>query len=520
MAEIPLGMPLRSDRVLRYVSAFCPHCHHEDPERPLAEVRRLAGFLSEEDGRVHLVRGCPEHGQIRTLYDESAEILRYLEEWVAPTKRHTPDVAGNFDPVPQAYLRGLGEMQTQHTCILLEDIELSCNLCCPSCFAGSSPELRGVVPVDEVLRSIDTRLDREGGKLDVLMLSGGEPTLHPRLHQLLEAAIARPIGRILLNSNGIELARNDRLLRFLEKNRRRIEVYLQFDGFRVETHRYHRGADLRRIKEQAISRLSEAGIFTTLTMTAALGVNDDEIGAVLEHALATPFIGGVAIQPQFASGRSTPIDPEDRLTHTGTLARLAAQTDGLITWRDLTALPCSHPHCCSIGYLLKTDDGNWKSLAAILGHERLKAHLDLVSNRIIDPELSAKLRKLVKHSLFGLLSESSSLAQPAIGELFRNVCESCDLGLNQLVKLAGQALTGRRDGLRRLLGERVKRITVKPFMDIHTMLEERLLQCCVHVGTSGAGGHACVPFCAAQAWPALSRMKLAERARVANRIAS
>jgi hypothetical protein len=40
------GTTLRGDRLLRYVSAFCPHCHHEDPERPLAEVRRLgaAGF--------------------------------------------------------------------------------------------------------------------------------------------------------------------------------------------------------------------------------------------------------------------------------------------------------------------------------------------------------------------------------------------------------------------------------------------------------------------------------------------
>jgi uncharacterized radical SAM superfamily Fe-S cluster-containing enzyme len=506
------GMPLRGDRLLRYVSAFCPHCHAEEPERPLAEVKRLAGYLAEEDGRVWLVRGCPEHGRVRTFYDESPEILAYLERWTAPTKRHLPDVPGNFDPVPQAYLRGLGEMQTQHTCILLEDIELSCNLCCPNCFAASSPELRGAVPVEEILANIDTRLSREEGRLDVLMLSGGEPTIHPGLTDLLEAAMERPIGRILLNTNGIEIAQNDRLLAFLERHHRRIEVYLQLDGFRAETHRYHRGADLRRVKERAIERLSAAGVFTTLTMTATLGVNDDEIGAVILHALETPFVGGVSIQPQFGSGRSTPIDPMDRLTHTGVLARLEAQTGGLVTWRDLTALPCSHPHCCSIGYLLKTDSGEWKSLAAILGHETLLAHLGLVSNRIVDPDLSADLRRLVKESLLGLFSESSSLAQPGIGELFRNVCEACDLGLSSLLRLAGGALAGRRDGLRELLGRRVKRITVKPFMDVHTMIEERLTQCCVHVGTANGHGHQCVPFCAAQAWPALGRMKLSERA--------
>jgi 7,8-dihydro-6-hydroxymethylpterin dimethyltransferase len=516
------GMPLRGDRLLRYVSAFCPHCHAEEPARPLGEVRRLGGFLAEEDGAVWLVRGCPEHGKVRTFYDESAEILAYLEEWTAPTKRHLPDLAGNFDPIPLAYLRGLPELQTQHTCILLQDVELSCNLCCPNCFAASSPELRGVVPLSAIVGSLDTRLSREAGWLDVLMLSGGEPTLHPRLLEVLDAALARPVGRILINSNGIAIAQDDRLLAYLERHRRRIEVYLQFDGFRAETHRHHRGADLRRIKTRAVERLSAAGVFTTLTMTAALGVNDDEIGDVLLYALDTPFVGGVSIQPQFGSGRSTPLDPRRRLTHTGVLARLAPQTGGLVSWRDLTALPCSHPHCCSIGYLISTDSGGWRSLVALLGAERLKAHLELVSNRIVAPELTAELRALVKSSLLGLLSESSSLAQPAIGELFHNVCRSCDLGLSDLVRLAGSALGRGQDGLRDLLGRRVKRVTVKPFMDLHTMIEERLVQCCVHVatvrergGARDAGGdeemaHQCVPFCAAQAWPALARTKLAQ----------
>ena len=88
---------------------------------------------------------------------------------------------------------------------------------------------------------------------------------------------------------------------------------------------------------------------------------------------------------------------------------------------------------------------------------------------------------MVKQSLLGLFSESSSLAQPSIGELFGTVCQGCDLGLSDLVRLAGGALLGRQEGLRQLLGARVKRITVKPFMDVHTMLEERLVQCCVRV---------------------------------------
>ncbi|MGH2807404.1 MAG: radical SAM protein [Actinomycetota bacterium] len=506
-------MPLRTDRVLRYVNAFCPHCHRDAPERPLGEVERLSGYLSEEGGRVWLSRGCRVHGLVRTLYDEDAEILGYLEQWTAPTKVHVPDMPGNFAPAPESYMYGLGEMQTQHTCILLEDVIDKCNLSCPTCFAASSPGAGGIVAVEDVLANIDQRLAREDGQLDVLMLSGGEPTLHPHLFELVERILERNIIRILVNTNGIKIARDDALLAFLARRNQRVEVYLQFDGFEEDTHRHHRDADLRSVKRDAVERLSAAEVFTTLTMTTSLGINDNEIGDVVRFALETPYVGGVCIQPQFSSGRSGAIDPMDRLTHTGVLARLGPQTDGLVTWRDLTALPCSHPHCCSVGYLLMTDSGEWRSLVGIIGHDALKENLGLVANRIADRDLPAGLRDAVKNSLLGLLSEQSSLTHPTIDTLFKNICENCDLGLSTLMRLATASMPGRRRALRDLLARRVKRITIKPFMDIDTMLEERLTQCCVHVGTRSEAQHQCAPFCAVQAWGPLGAMKLSQVAR-------
>ncbi|MBP3086496.1 radical SAM protein [Mycolicibacterium fortuitum] len=505
-------MGLRGDRLHRYVTAFCPHCHDEAPERPLADVARLAGILVERDGHIWLERGCRIHGLVRTLYDEDPEILSYLEEWTAPTKAHIPDVAGNFDPIPSAYLRGLPEMQTQHTCILLQDIAETCNLRCPTCFTDSSPDLRHVVPTADVLANVDQRLARENGRIDVLMLSGGEPTLHPDLAALLDQLVARPITRILVNSNGVRIANDDTLLDLLTAHRERVEVYLQYDGLSEQAHRHHRGGDLRRTKAQALQRLSEREIFTTLVMTCALGVNDDEIGDMVKLALDTPYVGGLTIQPQFGSGRSGAIDPMNRLTHTGVLKRLGPQTGGAVTWRDLTALPCSHPHCCSVGYLVRDDSDQWRSLVSLIGTESLKDKLGLVSNRIADTELPRELRLAVQESLLGLLSEQSSLSHPQIGDVWRAICESCDLGMGTLLTLASSALPGRRRKIRRLLGERVVRLTVKPFMDMSTMIEERLTQCCVHVGTrSGqpdSAQHQCAPFCAVQAWPALGRQRL------------
>ncbi|NHN56119.1 radical SAM protein [Calidifontibacter sp. DB0510] len=506
-------MPLRGDRIHRYVDAYCPLCHEAEPERPLSQVHRLAARLMVRDDRVWLERGCATHGLVRTLYDESPEILRYLEQWTAPTKLHVPDAEGNFDPLPSAYLRGLPEMQTQHTCILLEDLLEHCNLKCPTCFAESAPARASVVSVADVLASVDTRLSRENGRIDVLMLSGGEPTLHPQLAQLLDELVKRPIVRILINTNGLLVAQSDELLATLARHRERVEVYLQYDGPSAAASVHHRGADLRRFKEAAIMRLSEAGVFTTLTMTAQLGVNDHEIGAVVERALATPYIGGVTIQPVFGSGRASGIDPMDRLTHTGVLARLGPQTSGRVTWSDLTALPCSHPHCCSVGYLLRDDSGVWRSLTSLLGHDRMLELLDLapdlVANRIADQQLPAELRKVVKSSILDLLSEQSSLSHPSMARVWGDICAACDLGVGTLATLASGKLPGGAARLRALLGERVVRVTVKPFMDINTMIEERLTQCCVHVATVGEGGaHQCAPFCAVQAWRPLSDQRI------------
>ncbi len=503
------GMPLRGDRIHRYVTAFCPLCHREEPDTPLADVARLSGRLVVRDDRVWLERGCPRHGLVRTLYEENPTILEYLEQWTAPTKRHTPDTPGNYDPIPQSYLRGLGEMQTQHTCILLEDVVEGCNLRCPTCFTESSPDLAGVVPVETILANLDRRLARENGRLDVVMLSGGEPTLHPELPRLLAEVARRNVVRVLVNTNGVRLARDPGLVDLLAEHRERVEVYLQFDGLRPSTWTYHRGGDLSALKAAVVQALSAAGVFTTLTMAATLGVNDDEIGDVVRLALDTPYVGGVTVQPVFASGRSHAVDPSDRLTNTGVLARLEPQTDGLVTWRDMTALPCSHPHCCSVGYLIRTDDGTWRSLVSLLGVDRLKAHIGLVSNRIADRELPEQLRLAVRESLLGLLSERSSLSHPGVGELWQDVCTTCDLGMGALLQVAASRLPGRQNALRRLLGERIVRLTVKPFMDIDTMIEERLTQCCVHVGTRAGAHDQCAPFCAVQAWPELSRQRLA-----------
>ena len=471
---------------------MCPACMAEGRRRSDAPGTFVDGMLVSHGGKVWMRRWCGRHGETESLYEEDAEIWRLRHGWSTPTLNVVPDRADNFAGFPDGYREGLPASHAQHTCILLLNVTERCNFACPTCYADAlppnasppnplskaNPLERGSEPsLDEMLHTVDTTISREGGKLGVLMLSGGEPTVRKDLTEFLLRAMERPITRLLLNTNGRRIARDDAFLRFLETHRDRIEVYLQFDGFRESTHLALRGEALAAEKRTALDRLQSAGVWTTLVQTVVKGLNDDEVGDVLSLGLATPRCAGLAIQPMFGSGRTTVYDPLDRVTPTGVLRRLGGQTGGRISHEDFVPLPCSHRDCCDIGYFLRTPKGEWRSLASLLGRDELKKWIHLVSNTISFEGASDAVRALVRGGVLQrVFSESQKV--PAL-ELARDILTMCDCvpGLRELITPGGT-----RESLDRM-AERTFRVTVKQFMDAHTFHEHRIRQCCVHVGT-------------------------------------
>jgi uncharacterized radical SAM superfamily Fe-S cluster-containing enzyme len=486
-------LQLRPYTPLRMVLCVCGKCFSEDPDREVDYATDiLQGNLVRQDGSVWLRRYCQRgHGEVVSLYDEDYALWEYLQQWRVPTREIVPDTPDNVLPIPLNYVNGLGQLQTQHSCILLVDVTENCNLRCPTCFAGSSPGISRFARLPHIMRALDTAIQREGGKIDVLMLSGGEPTVHPEIGEIIREATRRNVTRVLLNTNGIRITRDDDFVDLLAGLRDRVEVYLQFDGFDLDTHLFHRGEDLRDVKAEAVRRLSAARIFTTLTMVVAKGVNDHEIGRMAEFAFETDYIGGIAYQPVFGSGRANPIDPMDRMTTTGVLRRLGPQTDGVVKADDFIALPCSHPDCCAITYFITGDDGKHRSIVETVGLDQIRSGLGLVGNRIA-PDGA------LWESLVGLMSETTTVSRPELIDYVVNICEACDISITGFVRALGDWISG-RNRLTELVMKRVKRVTVKTFMDAWTLNIERLQQCCVHVGTTdGDENPLRVPFCARQ----------------------
>jgi len=186
-AAMPMPLALRPYTPLRMVLTVCGVCFSDDPDREIDyETDILQGNLVRMDGGVYLRRICRRgHGEVMSLYEEHHDLWEYLQQWRTPTREIIPDTPSNARPIPMGYLDGLGDLQTQHSCILLIDVTEHCNLNCPTCFAASGTSVGRYARLPHILRSLDTAIEREMHE----RLGGGNRARH--VHARAEDALAR-----------------------------------------------------------------------------------------------------------------------------------------------------------------------------------------------------------------------------------------------------------------------------------------------------------------------------------------
>jgi uncharacterized radical SAM superfamily Fe-S cluster-containing enzyme len=314
--------------------------------------RRADAKIVFQDDRVYMIKRCPQHGTQRVLVADDVDYYRrcrevFIKPPEMPLRYNTPVKWGC------PYDCGLCTDHEQHSCLSLVEVADACNLRCPICYAGSGPDRPVFRTLDHVERMLDAVVRNEGHP-DVVQISGGEPTIHPDFFAILDRAKARPIRHLMVNTNGIRIAESEDFTARLGSYRPDFEVYLQFDSFKREALMDLRGADLRRIREQALERLNRHGISTTLVVTVKKGVNDDEVGRIIDFALTQPCVRGVTLQPVQDAGRTDHFDPStDRLTLTEVRRAILQQTT-VFRPEDVIPVPC-HPDSLGMAYALKID---------------------------------------------------------------------------------------------------------------------------------------------------------------------
>jgi uncharacterized radical SAM superfamily Fe-S cluster-containing enzyme len=156
----------------------------------------------------------------------------------------------------------------------------------------------------------------------------------------------------MVNTNGIRIAKDEEFTKRLASYMPDFEIYLQFDSFKSSALEILRGKDLIEVRKKAIDHLNKFNLSTTLVVTLQKGLNDDEIGELIEYGLQQKCVRGVTIQPTQIAGRLENFDPStDRITMTDVRNKILEQTK-VFQPNDLIPVPCN-PDALVMGYALK-----------------------------------------------------------------------------------------------------------------------------------------------------------------------
>ncbi|MEL6556738.1 MAG: radical SAM protein [Bacteroidota bacterium] len=331
-------MPTRKYTYYDFTLSLCPEC-----------LKRIDAKIIFENDKVYMIKTCKEHGTFKVLIADDIAYYKNIRNYNKPSE--TPYRFNTETHYGCPYDCGLCPDHEQHSCLTVIEVTDRCNLSCPTCYAGSSPSYGRHRTLDEVKAMLDTIVANEK-EPDVIQISGGEPTIHPQFFEILDYAKTLPIRHLMVNTNGIEIAKSLDFTKRLATYAPDFEIYLQFDSFRDEVLESMRGAHLANVRKQALAHLNEVNLSTTLVVTLQKNLNDDEIGKTIDYALAQKCVRGVTFQPTQIAGRLENFDAsKDRITMTEVRRKILEQSS-VFNNDDLIPVPCN-PDSLIMGYALK-----------------------------------------------------------------------------------------------------------------------------------------------------------------------
>lgn len=447
----------RRDTPLGMTRSVCTECRH-----------LVDAHIVERRGRVVMRTWCPDHGWSEALVSSDAQQYREARRFARPGSMPLR-VERDYHGCPDSC--GLCPEHEQHTCLALMEITQACQLDCPVCFAGPSAG-NGHLSLAQIDAMMDRLLECEG-EPESLQLSGGEPTLHPEILEILRLAEGKGFRRILLNTNGVRLAEDPAFLDAVAGFDP--TIYLQFDGFEDATYETLRGRALADLKLRLVDMLAERELRTVLVATVVRGVNEHELGALVDYALAQRHVRCLTLQPATFTGRFAPdqavvaTDPMDRVTLADCARLVATQSRHGFKKSDFFPIPCPDPACSLVTYVHTGTDPE-TGRERVLPLTRLadaEDYVDFVKNASAG-ELGGELREVFEEFI------AAGAAEGRTGACSCSSCEgvSVDWGALEL---------------------EITLIGMMHFMDEHTFDLARARKCCVHEVLPDDGG--IVPFC-------------------------
>ena len=401
--------------------SICPECG-----------KILEATIFEKDGKVFMEKECPEHGKFCDVYWSDA--AKYLE-----AEKYAKDGTGLKNSMDENLKDGEnvnvvidGEKVEMLSPTALANIDLTnrCNMNCPICFANANDAGYVYEPdFDTVCKMLDALRGEQPIKCTAVQFSGGEPTVYPRLVDVIKAAKARKFAQVQIATNGIVFASHyDKLKECAQAGLN--TVYLQFDGMDDDIYMRSRGRKMMDVKKGVIANLKKLKQETghcpsvVLVVTTVRGLNDNQIGDILRFAIQNrDVVRGVNFQPVAFTGRVTHEEvSEGRITLTDVAKAVNEQTGwtGMQDWYPVPVVSGiskfasiilgtnkitfpTHPHCGLATYLFIDENENVFPMPEFIKVEQFVKGLDEIAMKAEHAtfkKLTAlKVRKLLMNCL-------------------------------------------------------------------------------------------------------------------------
>jgi uncharacterized radical SAM superfamily Fe-S cluster-containing enzyme len=317
----PLGWPRETD-------SLCPRCIPEIRKEILdgkqdykillnQKVGEIKAKVIERDGKILMVKDCPVHGHFEDVMAIDTAFFKHLED-VFPGR----DILAHNDE--KLHNHGSSTIKHGRGSVLTVDLTNRCNMMCDPCFmdanqVGFVHELSW----EDIQTLLDNAISIKPRRQMSVQFSGGEPTLSP--YFLDAVRYSRKVGynSVQAATNGIEFAKS------IEFSQKAAEAglryaYLQFDGIGNAANSHRKVGNLFDVKLRAIENLHNAGVEIVPVTTILNGINNEQVGRIVEFALDNPKkISFCSFQPVSFTGRDEAITDERRHAQRYTLSHLA-----------------------------------------------------------------------------------------------------------------------------------------------------------------------------------------------------
>ncbi|MCP4154262.1 MAG: radical SAM protein [bacterium] len=345
---------MKSHTYLSTTLSFCTRCNKVEQAR----------IVSSGDG-VYMERICEKNGIHRVK-------LAACDEWYRQRMRMLPQVTQIAEPGPSKQGCPLDcEVCQWHTNGLrlpVFSITNDCNLDCPKCFTFNRPDKKYFKSVEET-RQIIRHIVKQSGGVQLINLTGGEPTLHPQLFEILEACKHEKIQRITMNTNGLRLAEDETLAEKLKDAG--VQLVLSLDTLNPDTSKIIHGADITAAKRKALDIVEKLDIPTTILHVCIKGINHTETADIVSRYIKKDFVKSITIQNMTYTGKNgSQFEPREHITLDeveNLLNRNEAFSPG-----DFFTPGAYHPLCYSVAYYVVSGEKPFP-LVRLLGRDVLRA---------------------------------------------------------------------------------------------------------------------------------------------------